>query len=112
MSEEAGPSSQSRLLKEYEAASSRVASLQHQAFTVGDQLKTLGYALINEKQSVAVVRGSHIVVSEVHDQIGPRISVSDLDPNRLVQLLTDLENATHERERLFVTLHQIGAKVH
>jgi hypothetical protein len=112
MTEEAELAPHSKMIEDYNAANSRVAALQREAFNVGDKLKTIAYALINEKQSVAIARGSHIVVSEVHDRVRPRIHVSDLDPNRLVQLLTELEKATHEKERLFVSLRESGAKVH
>ena len=103
---------QSKMIEDYKALNSRVASLQREAYKFGNKLKTIGYALINEKQSVAVARGSHIVVSEVHDKVRPRIHVSEVDPNRLVGLLNELEDATKQRERLFVSLREIGAPVH
>ncbi|HLY60717.1 MAG TPA: hypothetical protein VKV95_08110 [Terriglobia bacterium] len=112
MIENSGLTPQSKMIEDYKALNSRVDALQREAFKFGAILKTIGYALINEKQSVAVARGSHIVVSEVHDKVRPRIRISDLDPNRLVELLNDLEDATKQRERLFVSLREIGAPVH
>jgi hypothetical protein len=112
MTEDSALTPHSKMMEDYKALNLRVADLQREAFSFGKKFKSIGYALINEKQSVAIARGSHIVVSEVHDKVWPRIHVSDLDPNRLVWLLNELEEANKERERLFVSLREIGASVH
>ncbi len=112
MTEELDHVEDTKMIEDYKAVSSRLEVLRREAANFGARFKTLGYALINAQHSVALARGTHIVVSEVHDRIRPRIKVSDLDLNRLVELLKELEEATKEREMLFASLREMGAPVH
>lgn len=111
MTEEAELAEYSKMLEDYNAVSSRLEALRREAANFGAHFKTIGYALINAQHSVALARGTHIIVSEVHDWIRPRINVSDLDLNRLVELLKEVEEATKQREMLFVSLRELGAPV-
>ena len=101
-----------KMIEDYNAVSSSVAGLQREAFKLGANFKTIGYALTNAQHSVALARGTRIVVSDIRGKARPHINVSDLDPNRLVELLRDLEEATKKKEMLFASLREIGAPVH
>lgn len=112
MTTESGLAPNSKMIEDYNAISTRLEALRREAANFGANFKTIGYALINAQHSVALARGNQIVVSNLHGRVNPHINVSDLDPNRLVQLLKELEEATKEREMLFASLREIGAPVH